>query len=366
LNLLLRLLFLALMLTGGARGAYAVDLGDLLTDRVPPTCEESFWDVMSARAWTEGQRQVTQNANLLAKPDSVLTYSCFDQALNGMENYADTNFPGDPDESFDESFFGSIGWYLFIGLPPNGVSWIGSIDPYLTKGLDMGSVLEILILDTIMNNVSILGATATADDVAAVACGRNYYMERSTYEHTLLGGRTSTNYFFPDNISGSGYAGCGRMAAVWDMARCYNANTEASHDSFYTLAQYTANDGNYRTHTASCTNSSSSIGDIVCDVYFHGLPAIPFALYWPWSGTPPLSWSTATAAANPAPGAPGAVEPYQTLRSLYAPTNCNAQAPIKTGVVVRLNDGSSHDDAYCMAPGCWFNPAVSTTQCQPL
>ena len=353
----------------------AVSAGDLLADRVPATCDENFWNVLTNRAWESGQREVTQNGNLLAKPDSVLVYSCFDWHMDHLANYADDNYPGNPNETFDESFLG-IGDLLWDAARlafdiPCG------IDPFakniITLGgpsINMQCALEILVLDTMVNNVSVGQILSGTIDDAAYGiglCTRNYYIEDSTYHHRIIGNRGPTTYM-PDNDVNLRNYNCNRMSAAWDAARCYNAITEPTHDGYFTFAQYTTTGGDYRTHIQNCSTSSSlnslsAYLGLICDIYFHGIPAIPINLYWPWSGTPPLTWAVANAGANPIPA--GAMDPYLTVRTLYEPGTCAAQAPIRTGVVVTRNDGTTYDDAYCMAPGCWYNPAVSTAVCQP-
>ncbi len=40
-------------------------------------CDPEYMDALEARAWMEAQREISQNQNLIFKPDSVLDYTCF-------------------------------------------------------------------------------------------------------------------------------------------------------------------------------------------------------------------------------------------------------------------------------------------------
>lgn len=53
-------------------------------------CDPEYMQAMKARAWMEAQREISQNQNLIFKPDSVLEYSCFQ---GKMSNF-DTSFSG--------------------------------------------------------------------------------------------------------------------------------------------------------------------------------------------------------------------------------------------------------------------------------
>lgn len=48
----------------------------------PSACDPEYMDAIEARAWLEAQREITMNANLILKPDSVLVYSCLGDWVN--------------------------------------------------------------------------------------------------------------------------------------------------------------------------------------------------------------------------------------------------------------------------------------------
>ena len=58
------------------------------------SCDPNYYDSLASRAWLEAQREITQNQNLIFKPDSVLEYSCFAQNIRQIVNNKDQLFSG--------------------------------------------------------------------------------------------------------------------------------------------------------------------------------------------------------------------------------------------------------------------------------
>jgi len=52
----------------------------------PSTCDADYYNTLKSRAWLEAQREITQNQNLIAKPDSVLRFSCFDKMMDDFQS----------------------------------------------------------------------------------------------------------------------------------------------------------------------------------------------------------------------------------------------------------------------------------------
>lgn len=323
---------------------------------VPATCDTNVWDVIGARAWEEANREITQNQNLIAKPDSVLSYICFDSFMDHLANYSENGGPEDPDET---GAIIDIFWQLYVLMR----QITGMIDPDLTEGLDMNSVLEILILDSLMNNVSLL-SVADPDGAQAALCGRGYYIE-TNFNHNFLGGRSTISAALDDDVDDANY-NCSRMMTVWNVARCYDFMSEPSHDGFYTFGQPSvtsptyvsreAGNSDFRTLPTMCANADSDVGDIICNYYFHGMPSFALGSFWPWDPGTPTIWGTAFPASTPAPGAAGGMDPDTTYLNLLDPTNCASIVPVKTGLVVTRFNGTQYDDAVCLAPGCWYQP----------
>lgn len=72
-------------------------------DPPPPVadspCDPDYYDTLEARAWLEAEREVTQNQNLILKPDSVLRYSCFDTMMDDYASNSSSMFSGGADVS---------------------------------------------------------------------------------------------------------------------------------------------------------------------------------------------------------------------------------------------------------------------------
>jgi hypothetical protein len=171
------------------------------------TCDSTYYDSLEARAWLEAQREITQNQNLIFKPDSVLEYTCFESHLNQVADASDN---------------------LFSGLS----RWGG--------GENMSSAL---------------GGIASAH--------RNY--DQSNFAHDGLGGRGDFSGFTPDlavhklassTVSKDTYE-CKVMKEVWEKAKCMDFLADASHDGFFTFAEYAAESDDKRFLPSQCSPFSA-------------------------------------------------------------------------------------------------------------
>lgn len=277
------------------------------------TCDPEFWDVLKDRAWMEAQREVTQNQNLIPRPDSVLEMTCFDSFLDELGSHADSNFPSHPRWSAGGSIFGLSIIDLILSVDQSTLN----AEPLLpsplgtptalfhggsgSSGLIMTAVLEILVLDQLVDGVTTAGPI---EDVvnnpllsACVLAGeqKQYYLEN--FSNRMLGDRAITTSATPGpawsqilagnadgNVRDSGnYNGCSRMNDLWNRTKCYDFATESyrhtiipatpvttpitapptptatppggEHDSFYTLESYrdmAAANNDYRTKEEEC------------------------------------------------------------------------------------------------------------------
>ncbi len=164
-------------------------------------CDPNYYKSLEARAWLEAQREITQNQNLIFKPDSVLEYTCFDKHMNVMAASAKNMFSENQDR------------------------W-GAIRP---EG-SMGAALTGLV-----------GAAFSDYDT-------------SNFSHTLLGGRSDEPYEPEETISGGEYA-CDVMQKVWQEAKCMNFIDNESNDGFFTFAEY-ASGPDKRFAPTGCSNTS--------------------------------------------------------------------------------------------------------------
>lgn len=155
----------------------------------PPTpCDPQYMDALEARAWLEAQREISQNQNLIVKPDSVLEYSCFGSFLNVVARDA---------VIFSET-----------------ERW-GSIPGMGQRSTDLA--LQSMVIGALVG-----------------------YLE-TNFPHTFLGGRATADYVRPSGVNGADYA-CEMMSLVWNEAKCMNFFDEESFDGFYDFRWYQEQD----------------------------------------------------------------------------------------------------------------------------
>lgn len=308
------LLLLATTLTAGPRNSCA---GGALST-APTSCDPEYMDALEARAYMEAQREISQNKNLIFKPDSVLEYSCFGQFLN--------NLAGDA-RLFSEQ--GCCG----------------------TGGLGLTS------LDLALQN--------------AVGTAMVAYLN-SNFRNSFLNGRTTDDYTF-GSVTGGAYD-CDRMQRVWDDAKCMDFGDQANHDMFYDFGWYATNDPRTRNlvNPWSAANScavagagGATVGSITAaeaNVAYNNQSA-----RYIMAAENPLS------DANPANDfAPYVEDPVQSYYNLILPLNdivpgttttVTCAAPILTGVCVKRSTGPGstveYPDAVCPNPGCHLLPGGS-------
>ncbi len=382
------------------------NLGGLIPGTERNTCNPDFMEVLKNRAWEEAQREITQNNNLIARPDSVLSMTCFDSWLDDLADHSESNFPGDPDES-DGRLLNGLLTDLVVVLIDDIIS---GIDPNLTEGYVLYALLEILVLDQLEDVGSITGQIQDALGLALCGGTKERYID-DNFPGLMIGNRAKNQAAVPaygqiqsgldNDVDETGFNGCARMNQVWQRTKCYDFATEArvyktnhagsDHDGFYRLEEYVATaagGGDYRTEADQCDPPDNdlvdvpSFGTMACWVQAHGVPALPA-----WSsfiGGISLSggfsapgggptWTQAFNAANPAPGAPGASDLYTHYLNLVTgicdgslpPGSCpgtpivtTCAPPIKIGyIATRGND--QYVDAVCPNPGCFFDAPSS-------
>ena len=155
-----------------------------------PTCNSDVMQAIETRAWLSAQREITVNQNLIAKPDSVLEYTCFDKFLNVLAQEAS--------DMFSE----------------NEAPWSGSVA--LVGPTDMDNALTDLV-----------GNPAKA-------------FTNTNFDHSYIGGRGPTSRELGGTVSGGSYT-CDEMNKVWKFAKCMNFAAEAE-DGFLTYEQHKDDD----------------------------------------------------------------------------------------------------------------------------
>lgn len=355
-------------------------------------CDPEIMEVIHAQAWEAAQREITQNANIYVRPDSVLSLTCFDSWLDHQARYAARNFPGDPDESEGLLLGGFVTDIMIIMVD----DIISSIDVSLTNGYVQYAILELLVLDQLEDVGSIIGHVLDFPGLALCGGGKEYYIDDS-FPNRMIGDRAKTQVPTPaygsigsgldNNVSDGSNYNCSMMSTVWNRTKCYDFATEEDdfyhpagvayagwdHDGFYTYEDYvaTANLGwDYRLEPDMCASPDDDvidwppILDVLCWVQIHGGPALPaLSTLFPLSlflglsppGMPEGSpeWNPTHIAANPVAGAPGAGDIYQHYLAMISGSSGVCAAPIRTGFVV-IRDDSQYYDAVCPNPGCFF------------
>lgn len=134
----------------------------------------------------EAQREITQNQNLLSKPDSVLEYACFEQHVTLSGNQA---------------------LYLF-----SEAEWFFQINDPFIDAYSQDRALYTLVFNALIGYL------------------------RNNFWHRYLGDRADLEGL-PD--SGSGAFTCYAMGYVWNRAKCQDfATPRHQQDGFYTFDQY--------------------------------------------------------------------------------------------------------------------------------
>lgn len=279
----------------------AVDAGSTRPVEISPGCDPEFYDVLHARSWLEGKREVEIAQRLILKPDSVLEYSCFDDRLNEMAFGANTmfsdnvfssvmfpnhppttsrpDFPGPPDVAQPD-----------LDLGPNGPNPPGTPNQLFLTGLDSA--------------------------LAQVVYDPQFSFLLQNFSHRYGGGTALT---LPASTV------CNPMQLVWDFMRCQDFDI----NSFRTLRQFSLIDP--RDMPIPCGDPNRS-----------------------------NNWITNLDNAFPDPGDPGAIDVFDPA---LAKVNANSaggcgEDPILTGLQIYAG-GASTDDAVCPTPGCYFDGASS-------
>ena len=142
-------------------------------------------------------REIAQNQNLIAKPDSVLEYTCFQNFLGDLAS--------DAKNLFSETTF-----------------W-GSIPPQVSGSMQ----------------------TALQDLVGAAL---NNYI-KNNFAHGYINERISGGTSTPNGVGSLGNYTCSEMAKVWNAAHCLNFQNKPDYDGFYTFDWYTGKDPRGRSIT---------------------------------------------------------------------------------------------------------------------
>lgn len=177
-------------------GTFLSLLNPALAQIAPSPCDPDYYQSLEERAWLEAQREITQNQNLIFKPDSVLAYTCFHGYLWELGDHAD--------EMFSE-----------------GTRWGGSVID--DQALSMNNALAELVAEALG---TYLDSNFTSGTDRRYLGGRMDSPRRTApgIYATVANGRSYT---------------CQVMQTVWNFAKCYNFQAEPR-DGFFTFEEYAA------------------------------------------------------------------------------------------------------------------------------
>ena len=204
-------------------------------------CDPLYYESLSARAWLEAQREITQNQNLILKPDSVLEYTCFDRLVRELADHADEMF------SETSRYSGPLG--------------ANSMDNALQSLV--GTSLQTYLSNNFASSSFLAGHPAgTGLDHVPVA------------------------------VTGGPAYSCDRMARVWQAAKCINFITNATTDGFFTFEEYANTATDKRVLPTICTSIQTNWGDNLHTALTSG----------PWTNDPLQTYFTQTEPVNCAGG----------------------------------------------------------------
>ncbi|MBL4804514.1 MAG: hypothetical protein JKY71_06575 [Alphaproteobacteria bacterium] len=281
-----------------------VDAASTRPIEISPACDPEFYDVMAARSWLEGKREVEVAQRLILKPDSVLEYSCFDDRLTEMAIGANTMFS---DNVFSPVMFPnhptSVSRPDFMGPPAVSQPDLDIGDP----GPNPPGTPNQLFL------------TGLDTALSQIAYDPQFAFLLQNFSHRYGGGTALT---LPASTV------CNPMALVWDFMKCQDFDI----NHFRTLREFTLIDPRNMPIPCNDPNRTSN-------------------------------WLTNFDNAFPDPGDPGAVDAFDTYQPKFdaaAAGGCS-EDPIPTGLEVTIGS-TTFDDAVCPTPGCYYDGSGGSCQ----
>ena len=316
----IRMVFLCLLFVGAYGFMSKVDQNYACASSGAPTtpCDPEYMDALEARAWLEAQREISQNQNLIVKPDSVLEYTCFNRFLweigdDAINQFSETQRWGEIPGLESTTQDSALGRLILTGL----VSYIEENFPH-----------------------RFLGGRAADDTI-------DYVPGSGNGDHIL-----STNAQAPSSYTYT----CNRMRIVWEAAKCMNFFDRATaagpvtenHDGFYDFRWYNTNDPR---------QLPTGSGFAAC--------TIPAGDPYNFAEMEPISFNTrqdmyVLATENPNDATAYNRDNLVTFLDFIlpvgvAPTTACITTPIQTGIQVnRRMSGGQYPDAVCPNPGCYL------------
>lgn len=171
----------------------------------PATCDADLLNQMYSRAYLEARREVLKSETIIRKPDSVLEYSCFDQAAQLVIDEAAP--------IFSES-----------------TRWHPAIVP-ITSNYGPG-VINLVPIPSVIIDVYMGPGKMELDIEYLVLQALDQYID-DNFSHTFLGGSVSLDY----SPSGPGY-NCSYMDEVYQLSKCNDFGIDDAFWSFDELISF--------------------------------------------------------------------------------------------------------------------------------
>lgn len=259
-------------------------------------------DVVEARAWMEGQREVEIAERLILKPDSVLEYSCFDDLLNKLGVGANT--------MFSDNIFSTALFTLHPATAPRPA--IGGVTPQTPLNLGPNYANPPV-------SPRQLFQTGLDSDLSQVVYDPMFQFLVQSFAHVYAGGTYTS-------ASAGSSSACNPMQAVWDFVKCQDFDKNL----FRTFQQMALLDPRDMPTPCGDPNHSTNWINMMTAAY-----------------PPPAS-----------PTSPGGIDIIPTSAKMYNPvlsnlSGCSAAGPVPTGIQVTAG-GSTYPDAVCPVPGCYY------------
>lgn len=305
------------------------------------TCDGDVMNQIHARAFLESQRENMMNQIAVRKPDSILSYTCYDQFIGVAAKVAPPIF------SESTRWSGMSVKTSVTGKPPE------AYPPTRTLNVNMGEGSIVPLIN-------------------GMALGPASNFARDNFAHDYLGGTAGFAYPVAGSVQKRDSLDCDRMQQVWQVAKCQNLNV----DPFPSFEEILESDP--RTLVGSCNNPR--ISQEIIDVAANKAP--PYPEYKVGEITDPYPFVRVDGIrhlndANKFDYFDPKLGEYIVDGGDTDSSNC---APaIKTGVklLARVNklDASlseledippeEYEDAICPNPHCFLNKVGTATNCLP-
>ena len=261
-------------------------------------CDAQYYDSLSARAWLEAQREITQNQNLILKPDSVFEYTCFDRLVGELSTHAENMLS-------ETAAFG---------------------EPLDDTSMDLA--LQRLVGDSLVNYINANFGSKTTGIAYNMLAG---HIAATGIGHTM------------QSLVNPGAYSCDIMDKVWTAAKCINFAHNSETGGFFTFGEYAdpaSLDKRNLPPSAICTPLVTAWSSNLTNALTSG----------PWSNDDVQTYFGQT-------NAPDCTDAACRCRD----ADNNFSVPIPTGIKVKRAgyDTNEYDEKICLQPGCRYHPGGS-------